>query len=98
MALDIGKAKKVLGATYVDDQKDVNEDKAAQLIVKAEQKIKALEDEAFNDEELNAATQIVKDLKSGYSNAIKFERAKIHYLLAKIEEIQDGTVNPDASV
>jgi hypothetical protein len=96
--LDFGKAKKVLGSTYVDDHQEINEDKAAELIVKAEQKIRALEDEKAQDEQLNAAIQIKQDLESGYNNAIKYERAKIHYLLGKIDEIQEGSVNPDASV
>jgi len=98
MALDLGKAKKVLGSTYIEDHNEVTEDRAAELIVKAEQKIKALESEKSQDEELAAATQIKKDLESGYNNAIKYERAKIDYLLAKIEEIQEGDVNEFASV
>jgi hypothetical protein len=96
--LDVGKAKKVLGSTYVDDHNEINEDKAAELIVKAEQNIKSLEEEKSQDEQLSAAVQIKKDLESGYNNAVKYERAKIHYLLSKIEEIQEGDVNPHASV
>jgi hypothetical protein len=96
--LNIGKAKKVLGSTFVENHDKINEDEAAHLIVRAEQKIKDLEDEMGNDEQLNAANQVVKDLKSGYNNAIKYERAKIHYLLSKIEEIQDGSVNDNSSV
>lgn len=98
MALDLGKAKKILSATFLEDNQSVNEDEAAALIVKAEQQIKALTDEMNSDEELHAAAQIKKDLESGYKNAIKYEQAKIQYLLAKIEEIQEGDVNPDASV
>lgn len=98
MALDLGKAKKILSQTFLEDNSDVNEDVAASLIVKAEQQIKALSDEMTEDEELQAASQIKKDLESGYKTAIKYEQAKIQYLLAKIEEIQEGDVNPDASV
>jgi hypothetical protein len=96
--IDLGKARKILGATYVEDHSEINEDKAAELIVKAEQNIKALEEEKAADEQLNAAIQVKKDLESGYNNAVKYERAKISYLLSKIEEIQEGEVNPDASV
>ena len=98
MALDLGKAKKVLGETYVQDHQDLDEDRAAHLIVRAEQKIKALTEEKSQDEELNAAIQIKKDLESGYNNAIKHEQAKIQFLLSKIEEIQEGLVNEHASV
>ena len=98
MALDLGKAKKILSQTFLEDNNEVNEDIAASLIVKAEQQIKGLSDEMADDEELQAAAQIKKDLESGYKTAIKYEQAKIQYLLAKIEEIQEGEVNPDASV
>ena len=98
MALDLGKAKKILSQTFLEDNNEVNEDVAASLIVKAEQQIKGLSDEMAEDEELQAAAQIKKDLESGYKTAIKYEQAKIQYLLAKIEEIQEGEVNPDASV
>lgn len=97
MAVDLGKAKKILSQTFLEDNENVNEDEAAHLIVKAEQQIKGLTEEMQSDERLNAAQQVVKDLKSGYNNAIKYEQAKVQYLLAKIEEIQEG-VNPDASV
>jgi small-conductance mechanosensitive channel len=97
MAVDLGKAKKILSSTFLEDNENINEDDAASLIVKAEQQIKALSDEMQADDKLNAAQQIAKDLKSGYNNAIRYEQAKIQYLLAKIEEIQTG-VNPDASV
>jgi hypothetical protein len=97
MAVDLGKAKKILSQTFLEDNENVNEDEAAHLIVKAEQQVKGLTEEMQADERLNAAAQVVKDLKSGYTNAIKYEQAKIQYLLAKIEEIQTG-VNPDASV
>ena len=96
--LDIGKAKKILGSTFVEDHESVNEDVAAHLVVKANQVIKDLEEEMAQHEELQAAIQVVKDLKAGYTDAIKYEKAKIHYLLEKIKEIQEGTVNPDASV
>jgi len=98
MALDLGKAKKILSKTFLEDNNEVNEDLAASLIVKAEQQMKALNDEMGEDEQLLAASQIKKDLESGYKTAIKYEQAKIQYLLAKIEEIQEGDVNPNASV
>lgn len=97
MAVDLGKAKKILSSAFLENHENINEDDAAALIVKAEQQIKALSEEMSADDKLNAAKQVVKDLQSGYNNAIKYEQAKIQYLLARIEEIQGG-VNPDASV
>lgn len=98
MGVDLGKAKKILSQTFLEDNQDVNEDMAAGLIVKSEQTIKGLTEEMQQDERLAAAKQVAKDLQSGYNNAIKYEQAKIQYLLAKIEEIQEGDVNPNASV
>lgn len=97
MTINLGKAKKILSETFVKDNEDVTEDKAMELIVKAEMQIKDLEEEKANDDQLNAAKSVVKDLSAGYSSAIKYEKAKIQYLIGKIEEIQAG-VNPDASV
>lgn len=98
MALDLGKAKKILSQAFLENNDNVNEDSAAAMVVKSEMKIKALREEMAADEKLAAAVQITKDLKTGYNNAIKYEEAKIQYLLAKIEEIQSGSVNPTASV
>ena len=98
MAVDLGKAKKILSQAFLENNDNVNEDDAAAMVVKSEMQIKALREEMNADEKLAAAIQITKDLKSGYGNAIKYEEAKIQYLLAKIEEIQSGEVNPSASV
>lgn len=88
MSVDLGKAKKILSAAFVENHENINEDDAAHLIVKAEQQIKGLNEEMAADDKLNAAKQVAKDLQSGYKNAIKYEEAKIQYLLARIEEIQ----------
>lgn len=98
MAVDLGKAKKILNQTFLENHAEVNEDDAAMLIVKAEQNIKSLLEEKSTDENLLAAKQVVSDLSSGYNDAIKYEQAKIQFLLSKIEEIQEGTVNPTSSI
>ena len=98
MAVDLGKARKILSQAFLENNDKISEDEAATLVVKSELQIKVLREEMGADEKLQAATQVVKDLKMGYGNAIKYEEAKIQYLLAKIEEIQNGEVNPNASV
>ena len=90
--------KKVLSKSFVDNHEDINEDAASQLIIQAEQKIREIEEERSADERLTAAKQIVKDINSAYSSALKYERAKISYLLEKITEIQGGSVNPESSL
>ena len=93
MPIDLGKAKKVLNKAFLDDNEDLAEDQAAELIVKSELRIKALKEEMEADEKLQAAKSIVKDLSSAYRETINYENAKVQWLLSKIEEIQ----NPEDS-
>lgn len=93
---NVNSLKKVLSKSFVDNHENVNEDVAADLIVKAEQKIKGIKEERAADEKLAQAKQIVKDLNSAYTSTIKYEEAKVQFLLEKIEEIQSGAVNPDS--
>ena len=89
-------SKKVLNKSFVDNNENINEDTAGQLIVEATQKIRGIEQERDADERLAAGKQIVKDINSAYTSAIKYERAKINFLLEKIQEIQEGSVNPSS--
>ena len=95
--MSASKAKSILSKTWLENLKDLGEDQAAALIVKSEMKIKELKEEQANDDKLNAAKSIVKDLNAGYKSIIDMEAARIAYLLDKITEIQDGQVNPTAS-
>ena len=88
--------KKVLSKSFMDNHETVAEDVAGELIVKAEQKIKEIKEEKAADSKLEAARGIVKDLNSAYNSAIRYEEAKIDFLLEKIEEIQSGEVNPSS--
>ena len=87
---------KGLDKSFVDNNEDISEDVAGELIVKSTQKIREMEQERDADEKLAAAKQIVKDLNSAYTSAIKYEKAKINFLLEKISEIQGGEVNPSS--
>lgn len=89
--------KKTLSKSFVDNHEDVNEDTASQLIVQSSQKIREIEEERSADEKLMAARQIVKDINSAYTSAIKYERAKISFLLEKINKIENGEVNPSGN-
>jgi hypothetical protein len=96
--INLGKAEQVLSKTFCDNHKEISEDEAADLIVKAEMRAKALKEERDNDEKLKAAKQIVADLGSGYKAAIDYEKAKIDFLLDRISEIQNDEVNPESSL
>ena len=88
--------KKALNKSFVDNHENISEDVAGALIVSSTQKIKEIEQERDADEKLAAAKQIVKDISSAYTSAVKYEKAKINFLLEKIEEIQGGEVNPSS--
>lgn len=83
-----------LSKSFVDNGKDLNEDEAIQLLVESEKKMKLIKEERAADEQLNAAKNIAKELGAGYTSALAYEKAKISFLLDKIQEIQDGSVNP----
>lgn len=87
-----------LSQSFLDNGKDLNEDEAMALLVEAEQKIRLIKEERSADEKLNAAKSIAKELGAGYNSALSYEKAKISFLLDKIQEIQDGSVNPHSGV
>jgi len=91
-------AKKTLSKSFVDNHENVTEDVAGELIVKAEQKIREIREERESDEKLRAAKDIAKDLNAAYTSAIRYEQAKIDFLLEKITEIQSGEVNPSSGI
>ena len=88
--------KKTLSKAFVDNFENVNEDVAAEQILIASKKIREIEQERDADDKLASAQQIVKDIKSAYTSAIRYERAKIQFFLEKIEEIENGDVNPSS--
>lgn len=90
--------KKALAKTFVDNHQDVNEDDALDLIYRSEKTIRDLEEEMANHDQLNAAKQIVKDLENGFKSAIKYERAKIAFLVEKVDEIREDEVNPTSGL
>ncbi len=96
--INMGKASKVLTKTFTDSYKNVSEDEASMMVVEAMKKVREIKQEQKEDEKLQAAIQIVKDLKSAYRDAQKYEKAKIDWLLDRIDEIQAGEVNKHASV
>lgn len=83
-----------LSQSFVDNAENLNEDEATALLVESEQKIRLIKEERAADEKLAAAKNIAKDLAAGYNSALNYEKSKISFLLDKIQEIQDGSVNP----
>ena len=87
-----------LSQSFVDNAENLNEDEATALLVEAEQKLRMIKEERNADEKLTAAKNIAKDLGAAYTSAMNYEKSKINFLLDKIAEIQDGSVNPSSGL
>lgn len=80
--------EKVLTESYVASKQELTEAEAEKELIQAEFTVKEILHEKENDQQLSAAREIVKDLNSGYSAAAKYEKAKIEFLLEKIENLR----------
>ena len=77
--------EKVLTETWVSEHKGLSEEDAKAKLIESEFEIRAALEEQENHTELQAAKEIVRDLNAGFSSAIKYEKAKIEFLLEQIE-------------
>lgn len=77
--------EKVLTDSWVNQNSSLSEEEAKAKLIESEFEIRAALEERENHTELQAAKEIVKDLNAGFSSAIKYEKAKIEFLLEQIE-------------
>jgi len=91
---------KHLTSTFVEENANVNEENAAAQIVEAAKEISVLKAQMKGDERLEAAKQIVKDLRESYTSSIKFSQSKIKFLIDKLQDIEDEgeDANPNSSL
>jgi prefoldin subunit 5 len=80
--------EKVLTDSWVNNNSGLTLDEAKQKIIDCQFDIKNTLYEKENDDQLNAAKEIVKDLGAGYNAAVKYEKAKIDFLLERIEALR----------
>jgi hypothetical protein len=80
--------EKVLTDSWVNNHRDLTEEEAEKKLIESEFGVKNLLYEKDNHDQLNAAKEIVKDLNAGFNSAIKYEKAKIQFLLEQIENIR----------
>jgi hypothetical protein len=80
------KWEKVLSDTFVSNNLNLSEAEAEKALIDAQFQIKDLIAEKDEDQQLNAAREIVKDLNAGYNSVIAMEKAKIEFLLEVIEK------------
>lgn len=78
--------EKVLSDSFVANNRDLTEEEAKAKVIESQFAIKQINHEKENDDQLNAAKEIVKELQAGYGAASKHEKAKIEFLLEVIED------------
>lgn len=98
MSVKSNKTNTKLSNSFIENHKDINEDEAIEKVTSCSIIIKELEETKKNDAKLKAAREIAKDLSSAYSAAIKYEKAKIQFLLERIEAIRDNNINPTSGL
>jgi hypothetical protein len=84
--MDVLKIIKKLPTGYADEAAAMDGDKLRAEIVKAEGALHECDRLMEDDEKLQAAKLIAKDLGAGYRDARKAQRAKIAYVLYLLEE------------
>lgn len=82
---DTNKWAKVLTESYVNNNKNLSEAEATAELLRSQFEIKKVLEDKDGDTKLSAAKEIVSDLNAGYSSAVKYEKAKIDFLLEIIE-------------
>jgi hypothetical protein len=80
--------EKVLTESWVSNRRSLTEEEAEKELVQAEFEIKQIVHEQKNNQQLQAAKEVVKDLNSGFGSAVKYEKAKIEFLLEHIENVR----------
>ena len=80
------KWEKILSETFVSNNLNLSEEEAKTKLIDSQFQIKGLVADKEDDEQLNAAKEIVKDLNAGYNAALANEKAKIEFLLEVIEK------------
>lgn len=96
MGIDMGKAKKILSDAFVKNVEELSEDELLDQVINVENTVRDLVEEQNNDEQLRAAKEVVKDLNAGYTNAIKHEKAKLDYLINRINELRNTEIGENS--
>ena len=85
------KWEKVLTESWVNQNSSLSEEDAKVKLIESEFEIRNALQEKEGHDQLNAAKEVVKDLNAGFSSAIKYEKAKIEFLLEQIEARRAST-------
>ena len=82
---DNNKWSKVLTESWVNNNRNLTEAEATAELLKSQFEIKKTLLDKEDNTQLTAAKEIVSDLNAGYSSVVKYEKAKIEFLLELIE-------------
>lgn len=86
LPLDIKKIIAKLPVGFAEDAAGMDGDALRAEIIRAETSIREVEREQGQDEKLQGAREIVKDIVGSYNDAKRAQRAKIAYSLHLLEE------------
>jgi hypothetical protein len=81
----IGKLEKKLDETFVSDVKAMSPAALKESALKYAKEIERVEEEKDSDEKLQALRESAKDLGKGYSEAKKYARLRMQYVLATMK-------------
>lgn len=84
--MNINKIIAKLPTGFVDEVSGMNKTALRSAIIQAETNKRAIEQQKAEDEKLNGAKEIVKDLMGPYRDATSAQNAKIAYVLHVLEE------------
>jgi hypothetical protein len=84
--VNLDKVLKALGSSVKDEMDAMDETDLRRQIVAAEASIRETEAELADDEKLQGAKEIVKDLQKGYTEVKKAQKAKVKYALHLLDE------------
>jgi hypothetical protein len=84
--MNVDKITKALGVSVKDEMDAMDPDALRGCIVEAEQTIAETDAAMEADDKLNGAKEIVKDLRSAYTDVKKAQKAKTKYALYLLEE------------
>lgn len=84
--MNLRKLLKQLPVGFAEEADAMGPDDARAAIIQAETRIQETERAKENDENLEALREKMQDLNGSYADAVKAQRAKIKYLLMKLEQ------------
>lgn len=84
----MSKEKISLSEGFLENIKAMSESELLNSVFEATITVANLKEERDADDKLTAAKQIAKDLNSGYSAAIKYEKQKLKHMVERLQDLR----------